>query len=143
MRAKFLIFGLLVLTTPVVAIWLSANAQPPPDTKQPPPGPKKASEPTGKEDKEGSLTDASNTYGYSAARTLVQVLKQCGDNLTRENVMKQAANLKNFDTGMGLPGILINTTPTDFAPISAVQLMKFDGKSWVRFGDVIDSTSSK
>jgi len=86
---------------------------------------------------DGSLTDASNTYGYSAARTMVQVLKQCGDNLTRENVMKQAANLKNFDTGMGLPGILINTSPTDFAPISAVQLMKFDGKSWVRFGDVI------
>jgi len=86
---------------------------------------------------DGSLTDASNTYGYSAARTMVQVLKQAGDNLTRENIMKQAASLKNFDTGMGLPGIVINTSPTDFAPISAVQLMKFDGKSWVRFGDVI------
>ena len=58
---------------------------------------------------DGSLTDASNTYGYSVARTLVQVLKQCGDNLTRENVMRQAANLKNFDTGLGLPGIRINT----------------------------------
>ena len=53
---------------------------------------------------DGSLTDSSNNYGYSVARTLVQVLKQCGDNLTRENVMRQAANLKNFDTGLGLPG---------------------------------------
>jgi branched-chain amino acid transport system substrate-binding protein len=89
---------------------------------------------------EGSLTDSSNTYGYSVARTLAQVLKQCGDNLTRENVMKQAASLKNFDTGMGLPGILINTSATDFAPISAMQLMKFDGKSWVLFGDVVDAS---
>ncbi len=86
---------------------------------------------------DGSLTDSSNAYGYSVARTVVQVLKQAGDNLTRENVMKQAASLKNFDTGMGLPGILINTSPADFAPISAVQLMRFDGKSWVRFGEVI------
>ena len=86
---------------------------------------------------EGNLTDASNVYGYSAARTLVQVLKQAGDNLTRENVMKQAASLKDFDTGMALPGIRINTSPTDFAPISAVQLVKFDGKTWVQFGDVI------
>ena len=91
---------------------------------------------------DGSLTDASNTYGYSAARTLVQVLKQCGDNLTRENVMKQAANLKNFDTGMGLPGILINTGPKDFAPIQAVQLMRFDGKSWIRFGEVISADAN-
>jgi branched-chain amino acid transport system substrate-binding protein len=88
---------------------------------------------------DGNLTDASNTYGYAAARTLVQVLKQCGDNLTRENVMKQAANLKNFDTGMSLPGIRINTGPKDFAPIEAVQLMRFDGKSWVRFGPVISN----
>ncbi len=86
---------------------------------------------------DGSLTDSSNAYGYSVARTVVQVLKQAGDNLTRENIMKQAASLKNFDTGMGLPGILINTSPADFAPISAVQLMRFDGKSWVRFGEVI------
>ena len=90
---------------------------------------------------EGNVTDNSNVYGYSAARTLVQVLKQCGDNLTRENVMKQAANLKDFDTGMGLPGIRINTSPTDFAPIQAVQLMKFDGKTWALFGEVLDSSS--
>ncbi len=90
---------------------------------------------------EGNLVDNLNTYGYAAARTLVQVLKQCGDNLTRENVMRQAANLKDFDTGMSLPGIRINTSPTDFAPIQAVQLMKFDGKTWVLFGEVIDSSS--
>ena len=90
---------------------------------------------------DGNVADNSNTYGYSVARTLVQVLKQCGDNLTRENVMKQAASLKDFDTGIGLPGIRINTSTTDFAPIQAVQLMKFDGKSWALFGDVIDAAS--
>ena len=90
---------------------------------------------------DGNLADGSNTYGYSAARLLVQVLKQCGDNLTRENVMKQAANIRNFDSGMGLPGILMNTSPTDFAPIQAVRMAKFDGKTWVLFGEVIDSSS--
>ena len=90
---------------------------------------------------DGSLTDSFNVYGYSVARTLVQVLKQCGDNLTRENVMKQAADLKDFDTGMALPGIRINTSPSDFAPIQAVQLMRFDGKTWVRFGDIIDAAA--
>ena len=90
---------------------------------------------------DGSLIDNFNSYGYSVARTLVQVLKQCGDNLTRENVVKQAASLKDFDTGITLPGIRINTSPTDFAPIDAVQLMKFDGKTWVLFGEVLDSSS--
>ena len=66
---------------------------------------------------EGGLTDASNVLRLRVARTLVQVLKQCGDNLTRENVMKQAANLKDFDTGDPAAGITINTSPTDFAPI--------------------------
>ncbi|HYA60417.1 MAG TPA: ABC transporter substrate-binding protein [Burkholderiaceae bacterium] len=86
---------------------------------------------------DGSLTDVNNVYGYGVARTLVQVLKQCGDNLTRENVMKQAANLKNFDPGTNLPGVLINTSPTNYAPIQSMQLEKFDGKEWVRFGQVI------
>ena len=90
---------------------------------------------------DGNLTDSSNVYGYSVARTLVQVLKQCGDNLTRENVMKQAANLKDFDTGLALPGIRINTSPTDFAPIQAIQLVKFDGKTWSLFGEVLDASS--
>jgi branched-chain amino acid transport system substrate-binding protein len=86
---------------------------------------------------EGDLTDAFNVYGYGVARTLVQVLKQCGDNLTRENVMKQAASLKNFDPGTALPGIRINTSASDFAPIEQVQLVKFDGKTWVPFGEVL------
>lgn len=66
-----------------------------------------------------------------------QVLKQCGDDLTRENVMRQAANLKDLQLPMLLPGIRINTSPADFYPIKQVQLMKFDGKQWVRFGEVM------
>jgi len=86
---------------------------------------------------DGNTKDSSNVYGYGAAQTLVQVLKQCGDNLTRENVMKQAANLKDFQTDLALPGIKINTSPTDFAPIESEQLARFDGKKWVRFGEII------
>jgi hypothetical protein len=71
------------------------------------------------------------------AQTMVQVLKQCGDDLTRENVMKQAANLKNFSSDVMLPGIKINTGPDDFFPIEQMQLMKFNGESWELFGDVI------
>ena len=69
---------------------------------------------------------------------MVQVLKQCGDNLTRENVMKQAASLKNFSSDVLLPGIMINTGPNDFFPIEQMQLMKFDGESWRLFGEGID-----
>jgi branched-chain amino acid transport system substrate-binding protein len=86
---------------------------------------------------DGSLIDNTNVYGYTVAQTLVQVLRQCGDNLTRENVMKQAASLKDFAPDTMLPGIKINTGPKDFAPIESVQLARFDGKSWVRFGNVI------
>jgi branched-chain amino acid transport system substrate-binding protein len=86
---------------------------------------------------DGNLADAFNVSGYGAAQTLVQVLKQCGDNLTHENVMKQAANLKNFELNVLLPGIKINTSATDFAPIESEQLAKFDGKEWVRFGEII------
>jgi branched-chain amino acid transport system substrate-binding protein len=86
---------------------------------------------------DGNLADISNVVGYSVAQTMVQVLKQCGDNLTRENVMKQAANLKDLQLPMALPGIKIGTSPTDFAPFEAMQLSKFDGKQWERFGAVI------
>jgi branched-chain amino acid transport system substrate-binding protein len=88
---------------------------------------------------EGDKTSSFTVYGYTVAQTLVQVLKQCGDNLTRENVMRQAASLKNFVTPMALPGIAIDTSPTDFAPIEQMQLMKFDGKTWVLFGDVMSA----
>jgi branched-chain amino acid transport system substrate-binding protein len=86
---------------------------------------------------DGDLKDGGNVFGYAVAQTLVQTLKQCGDNLTRENVMKQAANLKDLQLDILLPGIKINTGPTDFAPIQAEQLIRFDGKQWVRFGEVI------
>ena len=86
---------------------------------------------------EGNITDVFNVSGYASVQTLVQVLKQCGDNLTRENVMKQAANLKNFELNVTLPGIKINTSPTDFAPLESVQLEKFDGKEWARFGQIM------
>ena len=86
---------------------------------------------------DGDTLDAGTVVGYGFAQTLVQVLKQCGDNLTRENVMKQAANLKNYRTEVLLPGITINTSPTDFAPISQLQLMRFKGDKWELFGDVI------
>ena len=86
---------------------------------------------------DGDLTDWYNVYAYAAAQTLVQVLKQCGDDLTRENVMTQAANLKNFNLPLLLPGITINTSPSDYRVIRQVQLQRFDGKQWVRFGDVI------
>jgi ABC-type branched-subunit amino acid transport system substrate-binding protein len=87
---------------------------------------------------DGDKTNANNVYGYVQAQAMVQVLKQCGDNLTRENVMKQAANLKDFHTDMMLPGIMVNTSPDDFFPIEQMQLMKFNGKTWDLFGDVID-----
>jgi branched-chain amino acid transport system substrate-binding protein len=86
---------------------------------------------------EGNLHDASNIYGYTVAQTMVQVIKQAGNDLSRENVMKQAANLKDFRPETLLPGIKINTSPTDFAPIESVQLVKFDGKQWRRFGEVM------
>jgi ABC-type branched-subunit amino acid transport system substrate-binding protein len=86
---------------------------------------------------EGNKLDGSVIVGYAVAQTMVQVLKQCGDNLTRENVMKQAANLKDFRTEVLLPGIMINTSPTDFAPISQLQLQRFKGERWELFGDVV------
>ena len=87
---------------------------------------------------EGNIADSSNVYGYSAAQTLVQVLKQCGDNLTRENVMKQAANLKHLQLPLARPGIEVNTGPDDFFPFEALQLQRFDGHHWVAFGKVIE-----
>jgi branched-chain amino acid transport system substrate-binding protein len=86
---------------------------------------------------EGNLLDASNMYGYTVAQTLHQVLKQAGDNLTRANVMKQAASLKGYRPETMLPGIRMNTDANDFAPIESEQLIRFDGKQWQRFGAII------
>jgi branched-chain amino acid transport system substrate-binding protein len=87
---------------------------------------------------DGDKTRGETAYGYMLARTLVQVLTQCGDNLTRENIMAQAANLKNFSPGMLLPGITINTSPTRFAPITQMQMARFNGDSWDLFGPVLN-----
>ena len=86
---------------------------------------------------DGNTSDILNISGYAAGQTLVQVLKQCGDELTRENIMRQAANLKNFEIPVLLPGIKLNTSPTDFYPIEQLQLARFDGKRWVLFGELI------
>ena len=83
----------------------------------------------------GNIADAFNVYGYSVAQTVVAMLKQCGDNLTRENVMKQASSL-DMTLPMLLPGVNIKTSADDFYPIEREQLAKFDGKTWVRFGKV-------
>jgi len=91
---------------------------------------------------EGNKLDGSVEVGYAVAQTMVQVLKQCGDNLTRENIMKQAASLKDFRTEVLLPGIKINTSPTDYAPIDQLQLMRFKGERWILFGDVISGEIS-
>ncbi|MEY9105214.1 branched-chain amino acid transport system substrate-binding protein [Bradyrhizobium yuanmingense] len=86
--------------------------------------------------------DAGVVYGYAAAQTIVKVLQMCGDNLTRENVMKQAASLKDFAPDTLLPGIKINTAPDDFAPIEQLQMMRFKGRKWELFGDIISSEMS-
>jgi branched-chain amino acid transport system substrate-binding protein len=77
-------------------------------------------------------------YGYLVAQTMVQVLRQCRDELTRENVMRQAANLKNLELGMLLPGIRINTASDDYFPVKQMQMGRFVGESWKLFGRVIE-----
>jgi branched-chain amino acid transport system substrate-binding protein len=86
---------------------------------------------------EGDKTSTFSVYGYATAQTLVQVLKQCGDDLTRENVMKQATNLRNFEVGLLLPGIKINTSPTDYYPIEQMQMSRFNGEHGELFGTAI------
>jgi branched-chain amino acid transport system substrate-binding protein len=88
---------------------------------------------------DGALDDQSNAFGYNVAILMTQVLKQAGNDLSRENIMKQAANVKNFELPLLLPGIKINTSPTDFAPIEQEQLAKFDGEKWALFGETIEA----
>ena len=90
----------------------------------------------------GDKTNSFNAYGYSVGHTLVQVLKQCGDNLTRENIMKEAASLRKYRSPMLLPGITVSTSPNDFYPIESMQMQKFDGEKWLRFGKVVAAESS-
>jgi branched-chain amino acid transport system substrate-binding protein len=86
--------------------------------------------------------DGSVVYGYGVAQTLVKVLEMCGDDLTRENVMKQAASLKDFTPDTLLPGVKINTSANDFAPIAQLQMMRFKGEKWDLFGDIISGELS-
>jgi branched-chain amino acid transport system substrate-binding protein len=85
---------------------------------------------------EANKADSGTIYGYGAAQTLVKVLEMCGDDLTRANVMKQAANLKDYVPDTMLPGVKINTSATDFAPISQLQMQRFKGQAWERFGEI-------
>jgi len=86
----------------------------------------------------GDKTAGNNVAGYVAAQVLIQVLRQCGDDLTRENIMRQAANLRDFRAEMLLPGITINTSLSDYHPIEQLQLIKFDGERYQPIGSLID-----
>jgi branched-chain amino acid transport system substrate-binding protein len=91
---------------------------------------------------EGDKTSLFNTYGYSTAQLLVYTLKQCGDDLTRENVMKQATSLKNVELDLGLPGMHINTSPTDYRVNKQLQMEKFNGERWELFGPIIEDAGA-
>jgi branched-chain amino acid transport system substrate-binding protein len=91
---------------------------------------------------QGNVADAFTVYGYTIAQTMVAVLKACGYDLTRENLMKQAASIQELKLPMLLPGITVSTSATDYAPIKQMQLMKFDGTTWKLFGEVISGTNS-
>jgi branched-chain amino acid transport system substrate-binding protein len=90
---------------------------------------------------EANRSDTLIVNGYNTGQLLVRVLQKCGDDLTRENVMKQAASLNNVELDMLLPGVKVSTSPTDFAPVKQWQLMRFEGTNWQLFGDVIDGES--
>lgn len=91
---------------------------------------------------DGDKDSIFNTYGYINTQLLIQVLKQCGDDLTRENVMKQAANLKNVQLELTLPGIVVNTSPTDYRVNKQLQMMKFNGERWELFGPIIEDDAN-
>jgi ABC-type branched-subunit amino acid transport system substrate-binding protein len=89
---------------------------------------------------EASIEDGFNAYALLIAQTTVQVLKQCGNDVSRANVMKQAASLKDVSLGMLLPGIKLNTGPDDYFPVEQMQLARFDGERWVLFGEILDAS---
>ena len=90
----------------------------------------------------GDRSDSLTVYSYVVSELMVQVLRQCGDDLSRPNIMKQAANLKQFAPGLLLPGITIDTSPTDYFPIERLQMIRFNGERYQRFGEVIDVSGS-
>jgi len=90
----------------------------------------------------GDISDSYNAFGYGAAQTMIAVLKACGDNLTRDNVMKQAASIHDLELPLLLPGIVISTSADDFAPMKQMQLIKFDGTTWKPFGELISGATN-
>ncbi len=90
---------------------------------------------------DGDQSDSGYVFGYGVTLTMLQVLKQCGSDFSRENLMKQATSLKDLDLPVLLPGIKVNTSPTDYRPIRQLQLMKWTGQRWNRFGDIIEGAS--
>jgi branched-chain amino acid transport system substrate-binding protein len=91
---------------------------------------------------EGDKDSNFNTYGYSTTQLLIYVLKKCGDDLTRANVLKQATNLKNVQLDLALPGIVVNTTPSDYRVNKQLQMMKFNGERWELFGPILEDTGA-
>ena len=91
---------------------------------------------------EGDKNSSFNAYGYSTTQLLIHVLKQCGDDLTRANVLKQATNLKDVQLDLALPGIVGNTTPNDYRVNKQLQMMKFNGERWELFGPILEDTSA-
>jgi branched-chain amino acid transport system substrate-binding protein len=91
---------------------------------------------------DGDLKDGGNVSGYGLTMTMMQVLKQCGGDLSRQNIMRQATNLNNLMVPVLLPGISINTSPTNYRPLRQLQLMRWTGKTWDLFGDVISGASA-
>jgi branched-chain amino acid transport system substrate-binding protein len=83
------------------------------------------------------LTETTTVYGFAVAHVLVQVLKQCGNDLSRENIMRQATNMKDIEAPMALPGMKLHTTPDDYRAVRQMQLARFNGESWELFGDLI------
>ena len=92
---------------------------------------------------EGDVNDGINAYAYMSAQTMVQVLKQCGTDITSENIMRQVTNIKNFAPELVLPGVVINTAPTDFFTFDQVQVSRFDGKSWKSQGEAFKADNIK
>jgi branched-chain amino acid transport system substrate-binding protein len=91
---------------------------------------------------EGDKTSVFTVYGYSVAQLLVHVLKQCGDDLTRENVLRHATQVRGFDGGLLLPGVTINTSPVDYVTVKQMQMQRFNGERWELFGPILDGASN-
>jgi branched-chain amino acid transport system substrate-binding protein len=88
------------------------------------------------------LTDANSVYGYSAAKVMEQVLRQCGQDASRENIMRQATNLRDVEVPTLLPGIRLNSSPTNYRPVRQMQLQRFTGRTFERFGTLMEGSVS-